>query len=179
MDPKNEQGAEGILQGWDVPTSQVILSQERLVCTWLWASSTYIVVPPVSPFPSHRVSSGCLVYKPFPLSLLLEFKTFDWSTPHSFTHLSRLWPRKEASGCNPVCFCSFQTYLENSVLQRFLLFSNRLKFCHSEVLAFKTEWGLITQAHLLHQTPQCEPTSNQESHTSPGRDTAESVCGNL
>lgn len=62
-------------------------------------------------------------------------------------------------------FSSFQIYLENSLLQRFLLFFNWPKLRHSEVLVFKTEQGPISHGPL---TLQGELPSKQGGHTSPG-----------
>lgn len=105
---------------------------------------------------------------------MLQLETFDCALseiPHFFIHhpFKTLSPEKKLQA--RTLFFSFQIYLENPPLHRFLLFSTRPK-----VLAFKTERGLISQSPPSGtRHSKGEFLSNQGVDTLPGR-TQLSLC---
>lgn len=162
----------------NVCNSQIILSQEGHLA---WGSShlqNRTTCPPWSAL--TRIGSGCFVLIShfldsfiFPSGHKLQLEKLDCALsemPHFFIHhpFKALSPEKLQAR---TLFFSFRIYLENSLLQRFLLFSTRPK-----VLAFKTEWGLISQSPPSGtRRSKGEFPSNQGVDTSPGR-THLSLC---
>lgn len=103
----------------------------------------------------HRISCGCFVLTShfldsfiFPFGLMLSLDTSDCglsAVPLTLIHslFKALSPEKKLQATT--LFSSLHlTHILKILFYGFLLFSNWLKFCHSEVLAFKTERGLIS-----------------------------------
>lgn len=102
----------------------------------------------------HGISLGCFVLTSYFLDsfiflfgLALSLETSDCALSkgpltliHSFQGSDS---RKAAQATNLFSYLHFRHILK--ILRYTLLFSNWLQFCHAEVLAFKTEQGLISQ----------------------------------
>lgn len=149
MDPNEADGIPGRwvysanpLRGYHAPGSRTWIPTNHRTCPRITLHSTVLGAG------SNKVSLWPFA---FPFGLMLSLETSDCALSEgpsiSFMLLFQgSVPRKQDSGCNPASPSLFSIHLKNSVLSRFLLFPNLLKFCYSEVLAWKAWWSLIFQS---------------------------------
>lgn len=118
----------------------------------------------------------------FPFSCTLSLETSDCALsniPHHSHSLSLLSPEKKLQATT--LFSSHLRHILKILFCRFLLVSNWLKFCHSEVPAFKTKRGLISPNLLScpkHPSVHSLLTKGV-THPQAGTWLAESTCGNF